>query len=320
MSINVEDLIRDFNLEVILKGEKNNIIEVTDINRPGLQFAGFYNYFANKRIQIIGKAEWSFLDAMQPALREKRLGKYFEFPNPCTILTRNLEPHQELLENARKNKRWLLRTDLLSTRFIKRMTSYLDTNLAPEVRMHGVLLDVYGVGVLLIGESGIGKSEIALELIKRGHRLCSDDAVDIKEIDGVLQGGAPYITSGMMEVRGMGIIDVAALYGLSSMVKNKNIHLVIHLEHWRQDENYDRLGVDPEYTEILNVKVNKIKIPVMPGRNVAVIVEAAAANFRYGLVSKVTPADTIDARILEESRKRQKTTMDSELLEGENLT
>ncbi|MBP1744264.1 MAG: hprK [Firmicutes bacterium] len=320
MSVSVEDIIKDFNLEVILKGEKNNQIEVSDINRPGLQFAGFYSYFANKRIQIIGKAEWSFLDAMQPALREKRLGKYFEFPNPCTILTRGQEPHPEMVEHAKKNKRWILRTDMLSTRFIKRITSYLDTNLAPEVRMHGVLLDVYGVGVLLIGESGIGKSEIALELIKRGHRLSADDAVDIKEIDGVLHGGAPYITSGMMEVRGMGIIDVAALYGLSSMVKSKIIHLVIYLEHWKQDHNYDRLGVDPEYTEILNVKVNKIKIPVMPGRNVAVIVEAAAANFRYGLVSKVTPADTIDARIMEESEKHQKTKMDSKLLEDEDPT
>ncbi|MHC1721365.1 MAG: HPr(Ser) kinase/phosphatase [Clostridiaceae bacterium] len=303
MVVNVENLITDLDLEVILKGDKNNLIEASEINRPGLQFAGFYNYFANKRIQIVGKAEWSFLDAMQPSLREKRLGKYFEFYNPCTVITRNLEPHDELIENARKNNRWILRTHLLSTRFINKITNYLVSNLAPETRMHGVLMDVYGVGVLLIGESGIGKSETALELIMRGHRLAADDSVDIKEIDGVLHGSAPYITKGMIEVRGMGIIDVAALYGLSSMINSKIIHLVINLESWKEDANYERLGVDHEFMEILNVKVNKFTIPIRPGRNIAVIIEAAAANYRYSRTSNITPADKIDARIIEEAKK-----------------
>ena len=306
MSVYVETLIKDLKLEVLQKGDVNNSINICDINRPGLQFAGFYNYFANERIQVVGKAEWSFLDAMQTELREKRLNKFFEFNNPCTILTRNLEPHFEFTNSARVNNRWILRTDILSTRFINKLMNYLDTNLAPEIRMHGVLVDVYGVGILIIGESGIGKSETALELVKRGHRLAADDAVDIKEIDGVLHGTAPYITSGMMEVRGMGIIDVAALYGLSSIIKSKIIHMVISVETWNRDEqNYDRLGSDSEYIQILNVNVKKITIPIRPGRNVAVIIEAAAANFRYALITKVTPADTIDARIIEEAKKRE---------------
>ncbi len=305
MSVYVVDLIKDLNLEVLNEGCKSNSVDICDTNRPGLQFAGFYNYFANKRIQVVGMAEWSFLDAMQVELREKRLGKFFEFDNPCTILTRNLQPHDEFMKHAVKNNRWILRTDILSTRFINKLMNYLDAKLAPETRMHGVLVDVYGIGILIVGESGIGKSETALELVKRGHRLAADDAVDIKEIEGSLYGSAPYITYGMMEVRGMGIIDVSALYGLSSIIKNKQIHMVISIETWKQDENYDRLGTEDEYTEILNTRIKKMKIPIRPGRNVAVIIEAAAANYRYGLISNITPADTIDARILEEARKRE---------------
>lgn len=297
MSVTIKDVIKDLKLEVLNKGERLNEINVSDINRPGLQFSGFYNYFANERVQVVGKAEWSFLDAMQPDLREKRLRKYFEFDNPCTIITRSLVPHKEFMESAIEYGRWVLRTDSISTRFINKLMSYLDYKLAPETRLHGVLLDVYGVGILITGESGIGKSETALELIKRGHRLVADDAVDIKEIDGELHGTSPYITSGMIEVRGMGIIDIPALYGLSSVLKNKVINLVIYIEQWKENENYDRLGIDKEYVDILNVNIRKLTIPIRPGRNLAVIIEAAAANFRYGLITKVTPVDVISKRI-----------------------
>ncbi|WP_333859884.1 HPr(Ser) kinase/phosphatase [Clostridium sp.] len=299
MSVTIEDIIKDLELEVINKGKNVNEINVSDINRPGLQFSGFYNYYANERVQIVGKAEWSFLDAMQPELRKKRLEKYFEFDNPGTIITRELTPHKEFLESAIKNERWILRTSSISTRFINRLMNYLDVKLAPETRLHGVLMDVYGIGILITGESGIGKSETALELIKRGHRLVADDAVDVKQIDGVLSGTSPYITSGMIEVRGMGIIDISALYGLSSVLKTKNIGLVICLEQWKKDENYDRLGIDEEYVDILNVPVRKLKIPIRPGRNLAVIIEAAAANYRYSLMSNVTPVDVISERIQE---------------------
>ncbi len=305
MAVTVKDLIKDLNLEIINEGEKINKIDVSDINRPGLQFAGFYNYYANERVQIVGKAEWSFLDAMQPDLRKKRLKKYFEFDNPCTIVTRDLIPHKEFMDSAIENKRWIVRTESISTRFISKIMNYLDDKLAPETRLHGVLVDVYGIGVLITGESGIGKSETALELIKRGHRLVADDAVDIKEIDGELYGSCPYITSGMIEVRGMGIIDIPALYGLSSILKKKKINLVIYIEQWKEGENYDRLGIDNEYMNILNVPIKRLTIPIRPGRNVAVIIEAAAANFRYSFISNTTPVDIINQRINEEAEGRE---------------
>jgi len=182
---------------------------------------------------------------------------------------------------------------------VGRITNYLDSELAPEIRMHGVLVDVYGIGILIIGESGIGKSEAALELIKRGHRLIADDAVDIKEIDGFLYGTCPYITRGMLEVRGMGIIDVSAIYGSSSIILKKKINLVISLINWNEEENFDRLGIDKEFVEILGISVQKMLLPIRPGRNIAVIIEAAAANFRYHATSNITPVDTIEKRINE---------------------
>lgn len=297
MSVKVDSLIKDLKLEVLLEGDQSFNIDVSDINRPGLQLAGFYNYFAKERVQIIGNAEWGYLDAMQPTLRNKRLKKYFKFDTPCTIMTRGLEPHEEFLASARENNRCILRTNSISTRFINKLMNYLDEKLAPETRLHGVLMDVYGIGMLIIGESGIGKSETALELIKRGHRLVADDAVDVKAIDGILTGNSPYITSGMIEVRGMGIIDIPALYGLSSVLDSKTVDLIIYLDHWNEDENYDRLGLDDEFMDILNIPVKKITIPIRPGRNLAVIVEAAAANYRYNLISKVSPAEVIDRRM-----------------------
>lgn len=297
MSVTVEKLIEGLKLEILVQGNNNMEINLSDINRPGLQFSGFYNYFANERVQIVGMAEWSFLDAMQPELRKKRLKKFFQFDNPCTVISRGLEPHVELLESARESNQWVLRTNSITTRFISKLTNFLDFNLAPETRLHGVLVDVYGIGILITGESGIGKSETALELIKRGHRLVADDAVDIKEIDGVLHGKAPYITSGMMEVRGMGIIDVPALYGLSSVLNEKTIDLIIHLDQWQEEQNYDRLGIDKTFIEILNVPIRQMILPIRPGRNSAVIIEAAAANFRYSLTSKVSPVETINNRI-----------------------
>lgn len=297
--VTVEKIVKDFNLEVLVEGEKNIEINTVDLNRPGLQLSGFYNYFAKERIQVVGMAEWSFLDDMQVEIRKKRLKKFFTFDTPCLIITRELEPHEELIENAKKNNKWVLRTDMISTKFINKLTNYLEDALAPETRLHGVLVDVYGIGILITGESGIGKSETALELIKRGHRLVADDAVDIKEIDGTLRGTSPYITFGMLEVRGMGIIDIPSLYGLSSVLHSKTIKLVMHLEHWRDDAMYDRLGIDKEYMDILNVPVRKLTVPIRPGRNVAVIIEAAAANYRYSLISNISPVDVIDKRMEE---------------------
>lgn len=297
MGVSVRKLIDDFNLEVLVEGSDDINVSVNDINRPGLQLAGFYNYFAPERIQVIGKAEWSFLDDMQRDLRKKRVKKYFTFDIKCLVITRGLEPHEEFIKEAQKHKVWVLRTKLVTTQFISKTTIYLADKLAPETRLHGVLVDVSGIGILITGESGIGKSETALELIKRGHRLVTDDAVDIKEIDGQLIGRSPKITIGMLEVRGIGIIDVTTLYGLSSVVQEKEIKLVMHFEHWKDDNDYDRLGIDNEYMNILGIDVKKLTVPVRPGRNIAVIIEAAAVNYRYSLMSKVTPVDIIESRM-----------------------
>ena len=297
MAVTVEKLIKDFELEVLVEGSGDEVITVSDVNRPGLQLSGFYNYFTPERIQVIGKAEWSFLDDMQVELRRKRLKKYFSFDMKCVIITRDLEPHEEFIKYAKNKNIWVLRTSLVTTKFISRLTIYMSDKLAPETRLHGVLVDVYGIGILITGESGIGKSEVALELIKRGHRLVTDDAVDIKEIDGELIGSSPKITIGMLEVRGIGIIDVSALYGLSSVLQQKDIKLVMHFEHWKDDGDYDRLGTNYEYMDILGTKVRKLTVPIRPGRNIAVIVEAAAVNFRYSLMSNETPVDIIESRI-----------------------
>jgi len=304
MAVTIEELIEHFSLEVLVQGDKGKLINITDINRPGLQIAGFYQYFDNKRIQLIGMAEWGFLDCMEVELRKKRINKYIKLDPLCVIFTRNLEPHKEILKAAEENGLWVLRTKSISTRFISKLTNFLDTKLAPETRLHGVLVDVYGIGILLSGESGIGKSECALELIKRGHRLIADDAVDIKEIDGILMGSCPYITSGMLEVRGMGIIDIPAIYGMSSVLNTKTISLLISLTLWNENEEYDRLGIDNEYMDILNVPLRKITLPIRPGRNIAVIIEAAAANYRYSLNSKITPVETINMRIEEVTKAR----------------
>ena len=297
MSVTVETLIKDFDLEVLVEGEKGVEITVNDINRPGLQLAGFYNYFAPERLQVVGKAEWSFIGDMSRELRRKRVDKYFSFNSQCVVITRGLEPHEEFIKAAKKNKTWLLRTTSVTTSFISKMTIYLSDKFAPETRLHGVLVDVYGIGILITGESGIGKSETALELIKRGHRLVTDDAVDIKEIDGELIGTSPRITIGMLEVRGIGIIDVTSLYGLSSVQESKDINLVIHFEHWKDNGDYDRLGINQDTQEILGVKVRKLKVPVRPGRNIAVIIEAAAVNYRHSLMSDISAVDIIERRM-----------------------
>ena len=297
MSVAVETLIKDFDLEVLVEGEKGVEITVNDINRPGLQLSGFYNYFAPERLQVVGKAEWSFIGDMSRELRRKRVDKYFSFNSKCVVITRGLEPHEEFIRAAKKNKTWLLRTTSVTTNFISKMTIYLSDKFAPETRLHGVLVDVYGIGILITGESGIGKSETALELIKRGHRLVTDDAVDIKEIDGELIGTSPKITIGMLEVRGIGIIDITALYGLSSVQESKGINLVMHFEHWKDNGDYDRLGINQDTQEISGVNVRKLRVPVRPGRNIAVIIEAAAVNYRHSLMSDISAVDIIERRM-----------------------
>ncbi|MGB9678399.1 MAG: HPr(Ser) kinase/phosphatase [Thermoanaerobacteraceae bacterium] len=280
--ISVEDLIKDLKLEVIVSAKENKIDIITsDVNRPGLQFSGFFEHFAYERVQIMGRVETTFVGQLPEQVLFERADKFFQYSIPCLIITRDLDIRDEIIEAAKKHDRYLLRTKEASTKFINRLINYLDEKLAPQITIHGDLVDVYGIGILLLGESGIGKSETALELIKRGHRLVSDDAVEISKItEEKLQGSSPEIIRHFIEIRGIGILDIKMLYGVGSVRNSMNIDLVIQMEEWDEDKYYDRLGLDDDYIKFLDVKIPKLTIPVRPGRNLAIIVEVAAMNHR----------------------------------------
>lgn len=281
-SVNIKRLIKDMDVEVIYQSKDNNInITQSDINRPGLQLAGYIDFFAEDRIQIIGNVEWHYLQTLDEELKFKRLEYLFSKPIPALVVTRSLEITEEALDLAKKYDRTILRSSMSTSKFINNLIIYLDDMLAPSTTMHGVLVDVYGVGVLIVGESGVGKSETALELIKRGHRLISDDAVDIKrKEEGNLKGTAPELIRHFLEIRGIGILDIKRLFGVGSVRNSKTIDLVIELEYWDEKKEYDRTGLDEEYTDILGTKMSKIIVPVKPGRNISMIVEVAARNYR----------------------------------------
>lgn len=280
--VTVENLIKELELEVAYDGDSAEIdITTSDINRPGLQFSGFFDYFAQDRIQILGKVEMTYLECMDSGLREERLDKFFRHDIPCAIISRNMEIPDYIMKVASRYKRPILRSKMVTTSLIHKLIIYIDSVLAPTTTRHGVLVDVYGVGVLLMGESGIGKSETALELVKRGHRLVADDAVDIKRVaENRLIGESPPLIRHFMEIRGVGIIDVKAMYGVGAVINNKPLDIVIFMENWDNKKEYDRLGLSQEYSEILGVKLPKIVIPVRPGRNLAIIVEVAAISWR----------------------------------------
>lgn len=281
-SITVKQLAKDLKLEIInFPGSGVSSISTADLNRPGIQLAGYFDYFAYERIQIIGKVEHNYLDTLDTVTRQERLDKLLSYDIPCLIVSRNLEIHKELLVAANKHQRKILRSHMNTTKLISKLVNYLEDTLAPTVTMHGVLMDIYGVGVLITGKSGIGKSETAVELIKRGHLLVADDAVEIKRIGHeVLVGYAPEIIRHMIEVRGIGIMDVQSLYGMGAIKNKADIDLVVHLEEWDSNKDYERLGLDDHYREILDMKIDEVIIPVKPARNVAVIIEIAARNHR----------------------------------------
>jgi len=254
-------------------------IKTTDLNRPGMQFCGFYEYFAFERPQVIGKVEMSYLEELDAKNRREMLKKYFSYRLPCVIICRGMTPPKELLEEAKKADIAVYQSDMVTTRLSFLAINYLNRCLAPRVTRHGVLVDVYGIGVLITGESGVGKSEAALELVKRGHQLVADDVVDICRVsDDRLTGEAPEMVRHFMEIRGIGIIDIRAMYGVGSVIVNKSIDLVMHMEKWVEGKEYDRLGLTEEYTTILGVNVPHQIMPVRPGRNLAIIIEVAARN------------------------------------------
>ena len=256
-------------------------VMVPDINRPALQLTGFFEHFAYERVQLIGCVEYTFLENVEEDEKEKIYDMLLSYKIPCIIFCRNLKPDDSLIEKANKANVPVFSTETPTSAFSAEIIRWLNVELAPCISIHGVLVDVYGVGVLIMGESGIGKSEAALELIKRGHCLVSDDVVEIRKVsDETLVGTAPDITRHFIELRGIGIVDVKMLYGVQSVRETQNIDLVITLEEWDRDKEYDRLGLEEQYTEFLGNKVVCHQLPIRPGRNLAIIVETAAINHR----------------------------------------
>lgn len=257
-------------------------ITVPDINRPGLALSGFYDSFVYQRVQLFGRGEVAFLLKLQAEHQNSLIKKFFTYQIPCAVFTHGLHPEPEFIEIAEKASCAVLQTKLESSEFSTRLLRIFSNVFAPKKSMHGVLVEVYGIGILLTGHSGVGKSECALELVERGHRLVADDIVEIKCVNGnsVLGQGANTMISHHMEIRGLGIINVSQLYGVASIREQKEIQFIIKLEEWDQNKIYDRIGTEQSFTDLLGVKVPTIEIPVKPGRNLPIIIEAAAMNER----------------------------------------
>ena len=281
--LSLNKLVENFKMEVIYGTEIIDGVDITtsDVSRPGLQLVGFVEYFDNRRIQIMGKAEFTYLEQFSTDERTKKLEDFFKLGFPVLIITRGLQIFPEMSDFAEKYNVPLLRCEYGTSRFMSMIIRYLSEQLAPCKTRHGVLCEIYGEGILIMGESGVGKSEAAIELVKRGHRLVADDAVEIRKIsDSTLVGSSPEIIRHFVEVRGIGIIDVKEIFGMGAIKDEQQIDMVIHLEPWVKGKEYDRLGMVDEYTNIMGINVPSITIPVKIGRNIAVIVEVAAMNNR----------------------------------------
>ena len=257
-------------------------IEVPDINRPALQLTGYFEHFDSDRVQLIGYVEYTFLEKMEEEKRKEIYEQFLSYQLPCVIFSRNLQPEPMFLEMANQSQVPVFVTEKKTSEFTAEIIRWLNVELAPCISIHGVLVDVYGVGVLIMGESGIGKSEAALELIKRGHRLVSDDVVELRKVSDVtLVGSAPDITRHFIELRGIGIVDVRRIFGMGAIKDTERIDLIINLEPWVEGKMYDRLGLDNQYNDILGLSIPSLTVPVRPGRNLAVIIEVAAMNHRH---------------------------------------
>ncbi|SFP54663.1 Hpr(Ser) kinase/phosphatase [Oscillibacter sp. PC13] len=297
----ITEFVALFDLEVLNQGSdyESALLTITDVNRPGLQFHDFYDYFDQRRLQVIGKAEVTYLKGLTEEQRRKCFDDLFLYDIPALVISRGLECFPECLESAVKHEKTLLRTQETTVDFTSHTIEYLNRVLAPCVTRHGVLLDIYGEGVMITGDSGIGKSEAAIELVMRGHRLVADDAVEIRRVSNQLFGTAPEVIRHYIELRGIGVIDVRQLFGMRAIMKEAGIDLVVQFEQWDNTKFYDRLGIENHYTEILDVKVPCVTIPVRPGRNLASIVEVAAMNNRhrrYGYNAAQELARRVDLR------------------------
>lgn len=282
-SIPLSDIIKEHGLESIYLPDAAENIQITSkqVNRPGLPLAGFFDHFEKARLEVIGKAEYLYLQSLSEEERLTSLDRFFGVHPAGVIVTSGMDVYGSMIDAARRHGVPLMRTHYKTSGFIATLIAYLNVTLAPRITRHGVLVSVYGEGLLLLGDSGIGKSETAIELLKRGHRLIADDAVEIKRVSSrTLVGEAPEIIRHYVELRGIGIVDVRRLFGMGAVENTARIELVVNLEHWEQGKMYDRLGLDNETTEILGVEVPCITVPVCPGRNVAVVLEIAAMNHR----------------------------------------
>ena len=285
-SIKLQEFIERMNLKNLSPNVdlSDRVITESQVNRPALQLSGYFEHFDSRRVQVMGNVEVSYMETFDRSYRLDRYEKLFahgEKDMPCMVFCRGLMPEKEVIDIAAKYNIPILLSDRMTSEFMASTIRWLNVKLAPCVSIHGVLVDVYGEGLLIIGESGVGKSEAALELIRRGHRLVTDDVVEIKRVsDETLIGSSPEVTKNFIELRGIGIIDVKTLFGVECVKETMNINLVVKLEEWKDGTNFDRVGLDEEYMEFLGVKVVCQTIPIRPGRNLAVICETAAVNHR----------------------------------------
>lgn len=282
-SVKLSELTQALNLEIVTGNDEamDRSVFTSDISRPGLELTGYFSYYSNDRLQLFGNKEITFAQRMMPEERLMILRRLCSDETPGFIVSRNLPVPEEMIQACQEHQIAILRSKVSTSRLLGEMSSYLDEQLATRTSVHGVLVDVYGLGVLIQGDSGIGKSETALELIKRGHRLIADDRVDVYKKDDLnLVGEPPKILEHLIEIRGIGIIDVMNLFGASAVRGSMQVQLVVYLENWAKDKKYDRLGTSDETVNIGSVDVPQIKIPVKTGRNVAIIIEVAAMNYR----------------------------------------
>ena len=279
----LKKLVEEFDLRVVYAASNYETVclEVEEVSRPGIQLAGYFEYFDTRRLQVMGNVEMSYLSRLDSVQRQQVLDALFSYRVPAMVITRDLQPDDACVQMAQKHDVTLLTTHEATSTIVTNVITYLRGALAPRITRHGVLMEVYGEGLLLTGESGMGKSETAVELLKRGHRLIADDAVEIRKISGnTLVGTAPAVIRNFVELRGIGIINVANIFGMGAIKAENQIDLVVNIVPWNSHETYDRLGMEVQYTELMGVKIPTNTIPITPGRNLAVILEVAAMNNR----------------------------------------
>ncbi len=302
----LKDFIAELSIEELYLADDIENVKIynNEISRPGLQMAGYYEKFVPDRVQIIGNAEWHYLKDMDDDKRKEVLKKFYSYPIPLVVLASGLEIFPEMLDLSKENNISLLRSESNTSKLINDLKSGLSLKLAPQTTVHGVMLEVYGIGVLIIGKSGVGKSETALDLITKGCRLIADDLVEIRRVEDVLRGSCPELIRYFLEIRGVGILDIERIYGVGAVKQFDYLDLVIELEEWDDKKEYDRMGLDEEKIEILGVSLPKITIPVKPGRNIAMIVEVAAKNNRQKRLG-YNAAEVLNERVKKSIEKRK---------------